>query len=112
MTEADLQVYATEFTRTGCQGGLNCYRVELDPVLDGELNAFADKTIDVPACYIGGSSEWAVYQSPGSFQSTNSVCTRLKGVHLVHGSRTFHCGRKPEAVNRLLINFFADSRRS
>jgi len=112
MTEADLQVYATQFTRTGFQGGLNYYRVELDPRLDGELNAFAEKTIDVPACYIGGSSEWAVYQSPGSLQRMHSVCTRLKGVHLVHGAGHSIAEEQPEAVNRLLINFFAESRRS
>jgi len=112
MTEADLQVYATQFTRTGFQGGLNYYRVELDPGLDGELNAFAEKTIDVPACYIGGSSEWAVYQSPGSFQRMRSVCTRLKGVHLVPAAGHSIAEEQPEALNRLLINFFADSRRS
>jgi pimeloyl-ACP methyl ester carboxylesterase len=112
MTETDLQVYATQFTRTGFQGGLNYYRVELDPGLDGELNAFAEKTIDVPACYIGGSSEWAVYQSPGSFQRMHSVCTQLKGVHLVPGAGHSIAEEQPDAVNRLLINFFADSRRS
>jgi pimeloyl-ACP methyl ester carboxylesterase len=112
MTEEDLQVYTTQFTRTGFQGGLNYYRVELDPGLDGELNAFAEKTIDVPACYIGGSSEWAVYQSPGSFQRMHSVCIQLKGVHLVPGAGHSIAEEQPDAVNRLLINFFADSRRS
>jgi hypothetical protein len=86
MTEPDLQVYGQEFTRTGFQGGLNYYRVEFDPGLDRELNAFADRTIDVPACYIGGSSEWTVYQSPGAFEGMHTVCTRLLGVHLLEGA--------------------------
>jgi pimeloyl-ACP methyl ester carboxylesterase len=110
MTEADLQVYSQEFMRTGFQGGLNYYRVEFDPGLDGELNAFAGKTIDVPACYIGGSSEWAVYQSPGAFERMHSVCTRLKGVHLVDGAGHSIVEEQPEAVNRILIEFLADGR--
>jgi pimeloyl-ACP methyl ester carboxylesterase len=112
MTETDLQVYSHEFTRTGFQGGLNYYRVEFDSGLDGELNAFAGKTIDVPACYIGGSQEWAVYQSPGAFEAMHSVCSRLKGVHLVDGSGHSIAEEQPEAVNRLLIDFLADGRLS
>ena len=105
MTEADLQVYSQEFTRTGFQGGLNYYRVEFDSGLDNELNAFAGKTIDVPAYYIGGSQEWAVYQSPGAFEDMHSVCTQLKGIRLVHGAGHSIAEEQPEAVNRLLIEF-------
>jgi pimeloyl-ACP methyl ester carboxylesterase len=110
MTEADLQVYSHEFTRTGFQGGLNYYRVEFDPGLDGELNAFAGKTVDVPACYIGGSSEWAVYQSPGSFERMHTVCTRLTGIHLVNGAGHSIAEEQPEAVNRILIEFLTNGR--
>jgi pimeloyl-ACP methyl ester carboxylesterase len=110
MTETDLQVYSSEFTRTGFQGGLNYYRAEADSGLDGELNAFAGKTIDVPACYIGGASEWAVYQSPGAFEHMNTVCTRLKGVHLVKGAGHSIAEEQPEAVNRILIEFLKSGR--
>lgn len=110
MTEADLQVYSHEFQRTGFQGGLNYYRVGLDLQLDGELNAFAGKTINVPACYIGGSREWAVYQTPGAFEGMHSVCTRLKGVHLVDGAGHSIAEEQPEAVNRLLIEFLTSGR--
>jgi pimeloyl-ACP methyl ester carboxylesterase len=105
MTEADLLVYSQQFTRTGFQGGLNYYRVEFDPGLDGELNAFTGKTIDVPAYYIGGAQEWAVYQSPGAFQGMHSVCTQLKGIRLVDGAGHSIAEEQPEAVNRLLIEF-------
>jgi pimeloyl-ACP methyl ester carboxylesterase len=110
MTEADLQVYTQEFTRTGFQGGLNYYRVEFDPGLDGELNAFAGKTIDVPACYIGGSQEWAVYQSPGAFEGMRSVCTQLKAIRLIDGAGHSIAEEQPEAVNRVLIEFLGDGR--
>jgi pimeloyl-ACP methyl ester carboxylesterase len=110
MTEADLQVYAQEFQRTGFQGGLNYYRIDGVFSPASGLDAYSGKTIDVPACYIGGSSEWAVYQSPGSFERMNTACTRLEGIHLVHGGGHSIVEEQPEAVNRLLIEFLTRSR--
>jgi pimeloyl-ACP methyl ester carboxylesterase len=112
MTEADLQVYSQQFTRTGFQGGLNYYRVEFDPGLDGELNAFGGKKIDVPAYYIGGLQEWAVYQSPGAFEAMHSVCTQLKGTRLLDGAGHSVAEEQPEAVNRLLIEILANGKLS
>ncbi|HWM69296.1 MAG TPA: alpha/beta hydrolase [Steroidobacteraceae bacterium] len=107
MTEADLQVYATQFSRTGFQGGLNYYRVDYDEPLWNELNSFAGKTIDVPACYIGGANEWAVYQNPGAFQAMHTVCTQLKGTHLVPKAGHSIVEEKPDSVNQLLIEFLS-----
>jgi pimeloyl-ACP methyl ester carboxylesterase len=112
MTDADLQVYSQQFQRTGFQGGLNYYRIDGVFSPESGLNAYSGKTIDVPACFIGGASEWAIYQSPGSFERMHTNCTQLKGVHLVPGAGHSIVEEQPEAVNRLLINFLADSRRS
>jgi pimeloyl-ACP methyl ester carboxylesterase len=109
MTEADLQVYATQFSRTGFQGGLNYYRADYDEPLWNELNSFAGKMIDVPACYIGGAKEWAVYQNPGAFQAMNTVCTRLSGAHLVSGAGHSIVEEKPDSVNQLLMDFLNKS---
>jgi pimeloyl-ACP methyl ester carboxylesterase len=105
MSERDLRVYSTEFIRTGFQGGLNYYRVAQDSRFDAELRAFAGRTIDVPACYIGGDRDWATYQSPGAFEAMRSVCTRLLGVHLVRGAGHSIAEEQPEEVNRLLAGF-------
>jgi pimeloyl-ACP methyl ester carboxylesterase len=105
MTEADLRVYSTEFSRTGFQGGLNYYRVGADSQLELELNSFSGRTIDVPACYIGGDREWAVYQAPGAFQGMHGVCTQLRGVHLIQGAGHSLAEEKPELVNRVLRDF-------
>ena len=112
MTEADLDVYSQQFQRTGFQGGLNYYRIDGVFSPESGLNAYSGKTIDVPACFIGGASEWAIYQSPGSFERMHANCTQLKGVHLVPGAGHSIVEEQPEAVNRLLIDFIADSRRS
>jgi pimeloyl-ACP methyl ester carboxylesterase len=105
MPEADLDVYTAQFTRTGFQGGLNYYRVDADDALWNEQHIFADKTIDVPACYIGGAREWGIYQRPGAFQAMNKACTRLQGTHLVPGAGHSVVEEQPGAVNQILIEF-------
>jgi pimeloyl-ACP methyl ester carboxylesterase len=110
MTEADLQVYTQEFERTGFQGGLNYYRIDGVFSEESGLNVFSGKRIEVPACYIGGSSEWAVYQSPGAFERMHTACTRLTGVHLIPGAGHSVIEEQPEAVNRLLVDFIARGR--
>jgi pimeloyl-ACP methyl ester carboxylesterase len=105
MTEADLDVYATQFARTGFQGGLNYYRVNAEDGLWNEQHSFSGKTIDVPSCYIGGAREWGVYQSPGAFQAMSKVCTRLRGAHLVPNAGHSIVEEKPDTVNDLLIDF-------
>jgi pimeloyl-ACP methyl ester carboxylesterase len=112
MTEADLRVYSHEYQRTGFQGGLNYYRIDGVFSPDSGLSAYSGKTIDVPAFFIGGASEWAVYQSPGAFENMHSACTRLKGVHLVNEAGHSIVEEQSVAVNLLLINFLAGARRS
>lgn len=105
MTEQDLRVYSTEFSRTGFQGGLNYYRVGSDPRFSTELKAFSGRTIDVPACYIGGDRDWATYQSPGAFENMRSVCTQLHPVHLVDHAGHSLAEEWPEQVNERLLEF-------
>jgi pimeloyl-ACP methyl ester carboxylesterase len=103
MSEKDLQVYSSEYLRTGFQGGLNYYR--------GDLTAFAGRTIDVPACYIAGASEWGVYQTPGAFEAMqHGACTRLMGVHLVKGAGHSVVEEQAEQVNVLLVDFLREAR--
>jgi len=103
MTEQDLNVYSTEYTRTGFQGGLNLYRI-FD--VAGDLNAYSGRTIDVPACYIAGASDWGVYQSPGAFEAMqHGACTRLLGVHFVSGAGHSLAEEQPRQVNNLLLAF-------
>ena len=105
MTEADLDVFTSQFSRTGFQGGFNYYRVDSDEALWDELKIFSGKTIDVPACYIAGDREWAAYQRPGAFESVGKVCTQFKGAHFVPHAGHSVAEENPDEFNRLLIEF-------
>jgi pimeloyl-ACP methyl ester carboxylesterase len=111
MTEEDLRVYSTEFARTGFQGGLNYYRVGNDPRFGTELRAFSGRTIDVPACYIGGARDWATYQTPGAFEGMRTVCTRLLSVHLVPEAGHSLVEERPQQVNDVLSAFLRNASR-
>ena len=110
ITEEDLRVYSSEFTRTGFQGGLNYYRVANDARLGAELKAFSGRTIDVPACYIGGKRDWATYQSPGAFESMRAACSQLRSVHLIEQAGHSLAEERPQEVNAALLEFLIAAR--
>ncbi|HYL36281.1 MAG TPA: alpha/beta hydrolase [Bryobacteraceae bacterium] len=106
LTEDDVDVYASEYGRTGFQGGLQGYRRGADPRNVAELLTFSGRTIDVPSCFISGKSDWGVYQSPGAAERMRTTaCTKMVGFHLVEGAGHWVQQEQPEEVSRLLIEF-------
>jgi pimeloyl-ACP methyl ester carboxylesterase len=108
LTETEVDVYATEYARTEFTGALQGYRVRRgsDPKTLAELRTFADRAIDVPSMFIGGRSDWGVYQTPGAVDRMRSTaCTRMVGFHLVDGAGHWVQQEQPEQVSRLLIQF-------
>jgi pimeloyl-ACP methyl ester carboxylesterase len=103
LTDADLQVYAEEFSRTGLQGGLQWYRCTASTEQTQELRLFSGRTIDQPACFIAGESDWGVYQRPGAFERMQAdVCTRMRGCDLILGAGHWVQQERPGEVVRLL----------
>jgi hypothetical protein len=49
LSDDDLNVYSTEYSRTGFQGGLQGYPVGTSGKYTAELQAFSGRTIDVPS---------------------------------------------------------------
>jgi pimeloyl-ACP methyl ester carboxylesterase len=106
LTDEELVVYSQEYMRTGFQGGLQGYRVRWIPKYTPELQLFAGRTIDVPSLFIGGKSDWGVYQVPGALERMQkTACTRLLGTHLVQGAGHWVQQEQPDEVNKLLIAF-------
>jgi len=115
LTDAEVGVYVTEYSRTGFTGALQGYRVRRgsDPKTIAELQTFSGRTIDVPSIFIAGKSDWGVYQTPGAVESMqNSACTRMVGFHLLDGAGHWVQQEQPEQVNKLLIAFLQDQRRA
>ena len=116
LPDDELAVYSAEYRRTGFQGGLQAYRVRWVGKYTPELQLFSGRTLDVPSLFIGGKSDWGVYQAPGELERMQkTACTRMLGTHLVDGAGHWVQQEQPEEVNKLLIAFLrqteANSRR-
>lgn len=107
LTDDELSVYAAEFASTGFQGGLQWYRCTDDRKQIAELEVFSGRTIDVPACFIAGRSDWGVYQFPGVFErmQTTAVCSDWRGAHLIKGAGHWVQQERPEEASGLLLQF-------
>jgi pimeloyl-ACP methyl ester carboxylesterase len=109
LPDSELKVYSEEYKRTGFQGGLNWYRVRTTGRANGELEVFSGRTVDVPAIFISGKSDWGIYQTPGAIEKMQkNACTRMKKIHLIEGAGHWVQQEKPDEVNRLLLGFLKE----
>ncbi len=107
MTDNELAIYAEEYTRNGFQGGLNWYRRGTTGFDTKELGIFSGKTIDIPSCFISGSSDWGVFQRPGAAERMrHKVFTDMKDFHLVPGAGHWVQQEQPDETSKLLLEFF------
>ena len=109
LSEDELLFYAQEFERTGFQGGLNWYRCSFREEQNRELSLYHGRTIDVPACFIGGEKDWGVFQLPGALETMHSTaCSNMKFVELVLGAGHWVQQEQPDQVAQLLMQFLSD----
>jgi pimeloyl-ACP methyl ester carboxylesterase len=105
LTEADVDFYTAEFTRTGYRGGLNWYR-NIDR--NWELLApFAGATVSVPALYVAGDRDLVV-AFPGTDQlipNLTKFVPRLQQTIMLPGCGHWTQQERPEAVNSAMIEF-------
>ena len=106
LPEAEMAVYAGEYARTGFQGGLQWYRCRTSGLFEAEQQVFAGRSIDVPAAFISGASDWGVYQTPGALERMREeTCTRMTACHLIPGAGHWVQQEQPAEVTRLLLEF-------
>ena len=111
LPDAELAIYAEEYQRTGFQGGLNWYRCRNVAAISEELEIFAGRAIEVPACFIAGAQDWGIHQAPGALQAMQTrACRRFLGVHLIDRAGHWVQQEQPDAVTRQLLAFVAEAR--
>jgi pimeloyl-ACP methyl ester carboxylesterase len=105
LTDADLDFYAGEFTRTGFRGGLNWYRnIDRNWML---LAPFAGAKVTVPALYIAGDRDLVV-----AFRNMDRVIAnladnvpQLRGTIMLPGCGHWTQQERPSEVNAAMIGF-------
>ena len=110
LTDDELAVYAAEFARTVFGGGLHWYRCRTQGV-NADLDLFAGRTIDVPAAFIAGASDWGIHQTPGAMETMQQrACTRMAAIRLVAGAGHWVQQERPAEVVSALLALAATER--
>ena len=106
LSASELEVYASEHERTGFQGGLNWYRCNTNGTNRAELELFAGRTIDVPACFIAGEVDWGIYRQPGAFEAMQTeACTHMEEPHIILGAGHWVQQEKPTDTSVCMLAF-------
>ena len=111
LPDSELAYYASEYQRTGFQGGLQWYRCGTSGAFNAELQTWSGRTIDVPSCFISGRQDWGTCQRPGVFEAMQkTACTSMIGSYLVDGAGHWVQQEQPIEVSRLLLAFLKSAR--
>ena len=109
LSEDELQVYVSEYGRTGFQGGLNWYRSGGSEGNKRALELFSGMKMQVPAMFVAGRQDWGIYQRPGAIdRMKEEVCTSMDNMHLVDNAGHWVQQEQPEAVLEHLSSFLAE----
>jgi pimeloyl-ACP methyl ester carboxylesterase len=113
LPDEELRLYSGEYQRNGFQGGLNWYRRGTGGLDNAELQTFSGRSIDVPAMFIAGRSDWGTWQNPGAVERMQqTACSRFTGCHLIEGAGHWVQQEQPAEVSRLLLQFMAQAAKS
>jgi len=105
LTEADLDVFATEYARTGFRGGLNWYRnIDRNWILTAPWHG---AIVRQPALFIAGTRDAVITGSLGkrALDDLESVVPNLAPKILLDGAGHWIQQERPDAVNAALIAF-------
>lgn len=105
LSQADIDYYVGEFSRTGFAGGLNWYRnIDCNWEL---LSPFAGRTVTVPALYIAGEQD-PVVAIPGVRQliaALPGLAPQLRGTVMLPSCGHWTQQERPQEVNAAMLGF-------
>jgi pimeloyl-ACP methyl ester carboxylesterase len=105
LSEADIDFYAGEFSRSGFRGPLNYYRnVDRNWEL---MAAFTGALVTVPALYVAGDRDMVV-SFPGTDQllaNFKNFVPALRGIKMLPGCGHWTQQERPSEVNAAIVDF-------
>lgn len=105
LADADLDVYAETFARTGFTGAFNRYRaLALDA---GELADIEGARVSQPACFIAGAADMVRSMVPGldAYARADRGLADSRGVTIIEGAGHWIQQEAPDQVNAALLRF-------
>jgi len=102
LSEADLDTYAAEFTRSGMRGPLNYYR---NHDLTWELTEGAPTELTQPACFIAGTNDGVVMMAQAAIDAMPHFVKDLRLTRMIPGIGHWTQQEAPDAVNAALLDF-------
>jgi pimeloyl-ACP methyl ester carboxylesterase len=105
LTEADIDVFADEYARSGFRGGLNWYRnIDRNWALTAPWHG---AVIAQPALFIAGSNDAVITGSMGqrALDEMGNVVPKLERKLLIDGAGHWIQQERPDDVNAALIEF-------
>ncbi|MET7902526.1 alpha/beta hydrolase [Streptomyces sp. NPDC005355] len=103
LSEADLDVYAGEFERTGLTGGLNRYR-NVDRDWE-DLAAWDGAPITQPSLFIGGALDASTTWMSDAIKAFPTTLPGLVSSHLLDGCGHWVQQERADEVNGLLVDW-------
>ena len=106
LTNDELAVYASEYTRNTFQGGLQWYRCSVEGVNQKAMSLFAGLQITVPSLFLSGKQDWGIYQTPGAIEyMREQACTSMKEIVLIDNAGHWVQQEQSQAVIDNLSDF-------
>jgi pimeloyl-ACP methyl ester carboxylesterase len=105
MTEADLDVYASEFEHSGFTGGLNRYR-NVDRDWE-DFTGHRGRPITVPSMFIGGDRDGPTLWGAPAIEQFPTTLPKLFRSTILPGCGHWTQQERPDDVNRELLAFLS-----
>ena len=104
MSDADLDFYVSEFSRSGFRGPLNYYR---NHNLTWELTAGAPTQIQQPALFVAGDRDGVITMAAQALEAMPNYVTDLRVNALIPGVGHWTQQEAAEATNEYLLDWLA-----
>ena len=105
LSDADLDVYTSEFEHSGLRGPLNRYR-NVDRDWE-DLAAFRGASIPVPSLFVGGDRDGPTIWGGAAIAAFDRTLPRLHRSVILEGCGHWTQQERPDEVNAALLDFLS-----